>query len=176
MTTPHDKAQSARNELRDKIAENLSDSLNDSLNWMEYREQANTCLEAITAFGGIVCAREPVGFGVQRMGEIVGFLPGSDLNAEYRLPEDDLPRVPLHAPIEAGNGGDGWLPIETAPKDRTIILLWHRDWLNPVMGYWSNVHNGWIEYGSRDLKANVATNWRPLPSPPSSSNEGEKQP
>jgi hypothetical protein len=79
----------------------------------------------LEAIGGVVCSKEPSGFGVERMGEIVGFIPGSDPDAEYRLPEDKLPRIPLHAPIEAGNG-DGWLDstsgIMASEADRDLLV------------------------------------------------------
>lgn len=66
----------------------------------------------------------------------------------------------------------GWEPIETAPKDRTIMLIWSSAWLHPIMGYWSTVQNGWLEYASRDTKANIATHWMPLPAAPAKQ-EGE---
>lgn len=61
---------------------------------------------------------------------------------------------------------DGWQPITSAPKEMEPLLLWHEHWLNPVMGRWSDARNGWIEYGSRDIKANIATHWQPLPPSP----------
>jgi hypothetical protein len=67
---------------------------------------------------------------------------------------------------DPGNGAEGWQTIDSAPKDRTIVILWAEAWLHPVMGYWSSVHNGWLEYGSRDLKANAATHWLVMPESP----------
>lgn len=71
-----------------------------------------------------------------------------------------------YIPAEQVQDVAGWQPIETAKKDRTIMLLWSSAWLHPIMGYWSTVQNGWLEYASRDTKANIATHWMPLPAAP----------
>lgn len=269
MTTPHDRALEARNELRDKIAENLADSLDDGLNWMKYREQADTCLEAITAFGGIVCAREPAAW--QYAVDDVAFDVTTDKTNAAHL-ATMVPVIPLHLPIEAGNGGDehdiaamqaeietlrhalnacqqqaiqdgntiaglrawqqgalscreaeqarideyrflaeagssqdGWLDILSAPKDGTHILLYAppREFRGePVAerltyGYWDAPEHGaylgdcggecrcseyddapepyWFSDDGGFTEEHPPTHWRPLPPPPSPSNEGEKQ-
>lgn len=82
----------------------------------------------------------------------------------------DITITPLYAHPPRSSliqSDEGWRPIETAPKDGTNLLLWQENWLHPVMGRWSAARNGWVEYGSRDIKANVATHFRPLPTPPS---------
>ncbi len=62
----------------------------------------------------------------------------------------------------------GWLPIASAPRDGTIVLLTsHRD---PEV-----VTSGWYERGAFDRRwyscqdhADIQpTHWRPLPPPPS---------
>lgn len=81
-------------------------------------------------------------------------------------------------------GGDGWKPIETAPKDGTVIDLWiagddtlrldaaHRR----LLGQWEKpsalvcptaLSETWL-IGPRSPipEPYVATHWRPLPSPP----------
>lgn len=70
--------------------------------------------------------------------------------------------------------GEGWRPIESAPKDGTPILAWcvhhyaryatdGKDWAAPVVTQWIN-HNGggWTWNGM----AGAFTHWRPLPAPP----------
>ncbi|NEI71071.1 hypothetical protein GR212_15940 [Rhizobium lusitanum] len=111
MTTPHDKAlTAAAHEITGYIGGTCchrTGGLKDDPT-CECRQIAEAAISAyLSSIGGVVCAREPVGFGVQRDGRIIGFVPGGPLDYEFRLPEDDLPRIPLHAPIEAGNGGDG---------------------------------------------------------------------
>lgn len=72
--------------------------------------------------------------------------------------------------------GDGWRPIETAPKDGTPMLLGaygHNSWV----GYWcgdkTDTRTGmtaWVD-GSRDrdellYTIDWPTHWMPLPAPP----------
>lgn len=66
-----------------------------------------------------------------------------------------------------------WLPIETAPKDATDLLLWNGV---AVTGYWSKSYGGYwrlVEAGSHAEDNSVdepITHWMPLPAPP----KGEK--
>ena len=74
--------------------------------------------------------------------------------------------------------GDGWLPIETAPKDGTKLLLASskdKPWV--WCGYWSDDkesnqfgEEGWVDGAtSRNELFYVMTNathWQPLPAPP----------
>jgi len=79
--------------------------------------------------------------------------------------------------------GDGWMPIETAPKDGTEIDLWFSDAADAFYGgyricncWWSVVDGYW--YGPRGAparhlgnQAGRLTHWRyaperPLPAPP----------
>ncbi|WP_408015527.1 DUF551 domain-containing protein [Rhodovarius lipocyclicus] len=60
---------------------------------------------------------------------------------------------------------NGWLPIESAPRDGTFVLLWDRV-VGLLHGWWDGKHwvHSWdseIIPGQRDL-----THWRPLPTPP----------
>ncbi len=56
----------------------------------------------------------------------------------------------------------GWLPIETAPRDGTTVLLWAAGWRNPLTG-WTYGADDW-----QDLRAagSPPTHWQPLPPPP----------
>jgi hypothetical protein len=58
-----------------------------------------------------------------------------------------------------------WQNIETAPRDRTPVLLGYEGWLHPIVGYFS-LNLGWVEHGTRDTKAKMATKWMPLPENP----------
>jgi hypothetical protein len=61
-----------------------------------------------------------------------------------------------------------WQPIETAPKDGTLILLyrdghhvlgcWRED------GYWSDDIE--LFFGTEYARENVPSHWMPLPEPP----------
>lgn len=84
--------------------------------------------------------------------------------------------------------GDGWLPIESAPKDGTCVLVWKPD--EPRVGeyicvaYWDDAiikrTPQWVDVAGRGLGClskvdgkpqGYPTHWRPLPSAPS---EGAK--
>lgn len=82
---------------------------------------------------------------------------------------------------KTGPAVDGWLPIETAPRDGTPILAF-----NPMVGVYSTAAvevGGFTEYPSGfwpDGKKNkhalgrwycVPTHWRPLPEPPTAALE-----
>lgn len=59
-----------------------------------------------------------------------------------------------------------WQPIETAPRDGTMVLLWHRNADGATAGWmlgwfdqfheWENMCGGLLE----------PTHWMPLPDPP----------
>lgn len=67
----------------------------------------------------------------------------------------------------------GWLPIETAPKDGTEVLLFCPDDQPQIVSckYWLGYSPGWMF--TDDTLANIAeegpenpTHWQPLPEPP----------
>jgi hypothetical protein len=56
-----------------------------------------------------------------------------------------------------------WQPIETAPKDRTILLWVPYDaW---QVCAWDELHKEWVSTGGLSFDA-VPTHWMPLPEPP----------
>ena len=68
----------------------------------------------------------------------------------------------------------GWMPIETAPKDGTRILLHpavevHDAWSK---GYWSEQHECWIVGGS--ASGLIHTYWHALPPSPPTTSAGSK--
>ena len=71
--------------------------------------------------------------------------------------------------------GQGWRPIETAPKDGKLLLLcatpgrWVEKKNVVLAGYWGR--NGWVaQHGGHPLS--FATHWQPLPSPPPAQENG----
>jgi hypothetical protein len=85
------------------------------------------------------------------------------------------------APQPAPAAEKGWRPIETAPKDGSLILTWcvhvnaefcddavAEGYAGPVIAKWID-HNGggWTWHGL----AGTHTHWQPLPEPPSLSEE-----
>lgn len=82
------------------------------------------------------------------------------------------------APIPEAGNGDGWLPIETAPKDGTQVLCAFFSWGEPDKGYSMEVVS-WMGdcWASEAYPIYPPTHWRPLPSPPSirSSDTGREE-
>lgn len=67
----------------------------------------------------------------------------------------------------------GWQPIETAPKDGTVVLLRWSEWPRMAMtGYWLE---GWAvedkEHGHYVLRCVEPIHWMPLPAPPATSEQ-----
>jgi len=65
------------------------------------------------------------------------------------------------APIEAGNGGDGWFDIASAPKTGEIILADRAEWGDPEIVAWNDGDSAWCT-GSWGWNE-APTHWRPLP-------------
>lgn len=71
---------------------------------------------------------------------------------------------PDHADAGKSVEGDGWLPIESAPKDGTQILIEVHPRIFDVVS-WSD--GAWRECGNFMRLRKDPTHWRPLPTPPS---------
>lgn len=83
------------------------------------------------------------------------------------------------APV--GGRGEGWRPIETAPKDGTKVDLWCRApglsaGSGRVPDCWFSAGRWWAydEHGDDQCRSQVhnATHWRPLPPPPQDQHQG----
>lgn len=79
----------------------------------------------------------------------------------------------LEQPYYWGQQNGQWMPIETAPRDGTEIIVWNQTdlhdycgvWIGKFMdGHWWLKHFGWCG-------AHRATHWMPLPKPPKESAE-----
>ena len=59
-----------------------------------------------------------------------------------------------------------WLPIESAPKDGTRVLLYRADWMeNLAVGFWSDDFQEWRPVGGGCFPG--PTHWHQGPPPPS---------
>lgn len=59
----------------------------------------------------------------------------------------------------------GWQPIETAPKDGSVLMLWTKYGEYPIFGKYSATYDEWLEYGGSEYKF-TPTHWMPLPAAP----------
>jgi hypothetical protein len=59
---------------------------------------------------------------------------------------------------------DRWLPIESAPKDGTLILAYYEAWCAPAYGVIRFCAGSWID--AFDIEWGTPTHWQPLPPPP----------
>lgn len=95
---------------------------------------------------------------------------------QYRAASEELKRgckfTPLYTAPPAP-AADEWMPIETAPKDGTVVLIAHTDAV--FAGWWERVIStvtgdaGWVD-GVTDSHGNLLvynpTHWRPIPTAP----------
>lgn len=56
-----------------------------------------------------------------------------------------------------------WQPIETAPKDGTLVLVWDED--TPITASWDEGF-GWCDNVRGTYWGFSPTHWMPLPEPP----------
>jgi hypothetical protein len=60
-----------------------------------------------------------------------------------------------------------WQPIETAPKDGTVVLLWHNNF-HPTIGWYDRGIKLWQEVWEHkwEVGGGQPTQWMPLPDAP----------
>ncbi|MGN6776943.1 hypothetical protein [Rhizobium sp.] len=174
-TTPHDKALEA-------AEQELANVMHDQHYALPQDAMHRVISAYLSSIGGVVCLKEPVGAWYE---DSTGCFHMS-LNValeEEKAREYGHQIHYFHEPIEAGDG-DGWLPIETAPKGRPepyghgpeiLGIMVGKGWVaynivrwgyhkNPARGSWRSSLSNW-----------QPTHWRPLPPPPSiSNNEGRE--
>lgn len=67
-----------------------------------------------------------------------------------------------------------WQPIETAPKDATLVIGWSKEYANPFIVLWTCLHQwddpkdvfGWVEAEGDWSTGIELTHWTHLPKPP----------
>lgn len=59
-------------------------------------------------------------------------------------------------------GNTGWQPIETAPKDGTVIDLWHKEYGRLCDTWWDAGDGVWAATGT----TRAITHWMPIPEEP----------
>lgn len=68
---------------------------------------------------------------------------------------------------EAVKTNNGWIPIETAPRDETEILTWDGSYIRVATHAWDD------EWSQGSDPSHTPTHWMPLPKPPTSETENE---
>ena len=66
---------------------------------------------------------------------------------------------------------DQWQPIETAPKDGTVFLVWRKHATHPLMVRYESSYDWFANYDGEHVYD--LTHWMPLPKPPAMA-QGEK--
>ena len=88
----------------------------------------------------------------------VGHIHSNEFNRRYHMCE-------VHRGlISPGHGVPrSRRPINTAPRDGTLIRLWCRSEAEPVIGYWSRTFIGWVAY-HEDIPVvrHDVTGWEPI--------------
>lgn len=74
--------------------------------------------------------------------------------------------------MTTNTGSDGWMPIESAPRDGTAVLTYMPPLPHQSIG-WNNIQKwkgekaGWITVGMPKRRMlHQPTHWMPLPPPP----------
>ena len=75
---------------------------------------------------------------------------------------------------EAARLASGWMPIESAPKDGTVVFVWHVAEVNPYAGFDTNIKKARYlpeveEWQIESVGGNmppVVSHWMPLPASP----------
>lgn len=89
--------------------------------------------------------------------------------AERGFPIDHM-KLATRCRLALGGQDCGWLPIETAPKDGTVILVWDKCFKDAAVAHykgkcwWVNNTYGFCEDG--EIPSIDITHWMPLPTPP----------
>ncbi|NTJ67587.1 hypothetical protein G6M50_06385 [Agrobacterium rhizogenes] len=193
-TTPHDKAVLAADEAYQNVQ--ASEGIEHLTSEQQHMRGVAAAISAyLSAIGGIVCAREPAehqrlvpGFGWQRV---------NDEDVPHYSAKG-FPRRTLHIPIEAGNGGygsrvrgwfvkdcaDGWICFDNEEDAKlqvdatgAMMLVGFAPY-DPIVKSAAEQFAKWLDDGPKLAKAAgcyVGIKVTNLPSPPSPSNEGEKQ-
>ena len=67
----------------------------------------------------------------------------------------------------------GWQPIESAPRDRCVLLWWPTTTNSPVIGRFDS--GIWMtDWGRLSVPHDSPTHWRPLPDPPAAEAEAKE--
>ena len=122
------------------------------------KEELDKAKEEIARLREVCC--RPMTATVVNAGDPV-FVVDADLIAKV----DALTELEARRGKEAAiNGTSAWKPIETAPKDRSLLLYHHRD--GEFVGKWFHDTRGrWVIAGG-DGSALSPSYWCPLPEPP----------
>lgn len=68
--------------------------------------------------------------------------------------------------VKAVNSYREWQPIETAPRDGTVVMLWWPYWRSrTVIGYYQSIAGTWCSNEALS-DHEPPTHWQPLPPPP----------
>lgn len=64
-----------------------------------------------------------------------------------------------------------WQPMSTAPRDGTVIFLYHKNRpefsrFHISIAYWDAKHEAWWGRPARRAQDGAFTHWMPLPEPP----------
>ena len=119
----------------------------------------------------------PLAFGTQLRRLLVGVSPMKTNHTEalarvideildHNLPIHALAQAILASPVMDAIRQPHWLPIDSAPKDGTNILVACRDTPEAGIAYWSR--RGWLDIEDDEgwCEGFGPTHWMPLPAAP----------
>lgn len=59
-----------------------------------------------------------------------------------------------------------WQPIETAPKDGTIVLVYAKETQEYAIVFWNRYYREWNQRSMEEEELESPTHWMPLPEAP----------
>lgn len=181
MNIPDEITAKKNTHLLEWLPEGVGHCQRGSKEWASgYLLSAKEYIEALEEFITALPVDRPVAWTSQAQLDRMQRNPGGNhiMWGEPLPYHNDIPLFSRPQSTEAA-ARDGWMPIETAPKDRTKILaveallhVWEDDEGNEKsrpgdceVVFWSERAEGWIGFGLV-LSSFAPTHWMPLPDSP----------
>lgn len=136
-------------------------------NWDEFLERLRVQLARISVHNAALAEVVQAARKILSIGDGVALMDGLPRRMRNALVE--LRKALVH--LDSAPADEGWRPIETAPKDGTLLDLWAYEPGMPgcriADARWHPSDDRWINKRLFPLrKTAVVTHWRPLPAPP----------
>ncbi len=158
-----------------EVGENAVGAMQAYLRLKRYILPSGIAREALQAAAPFLSALEPSAARSRALEEVCILIDEFERDFDQKWRDQIKAAIrALSSPDHADAGkveGDGWLPIESAPKDGTHILVYCSRMKEVGEARWHSESFGgrgptWVIAGFNQAWASEPTHWRPLPLPP----------